>query len=91
MLPTTTTEDLIIDLAVRGRHALEAAAQRAGAPPRLTGPPEVLAQLVEVQAAELAEGLRAGDAAQALVDSLALMLAVGEDHVGPEGMRATSP
>lgn len=90
-MPTTSSEDtLIIERMVEGRHALEAACQAAGSP-RLAGPPELLAGLMLNGAAEVAEALRAGDAAQPIIDQLAYLLALAEDHVGAEAIRRARP
>lgn len=90
-LPATGAEEAILDRAIQGRHAIEAALQAADDSPRLAGSPDALAELVLTQAGEVADGLRAGDAAQATVDALALLLAVAEEQVGVEAVRHTAP
>lgn len=102
-MPTTSAEEAMIEAAIRGRQALEADAQgaddsssraagaRASALPRLPAEPELVAEQVLVYAQEVADALRAGDAAQPLVDNLAFLFAVGEAHVGAEAIRGTRP
>lgn len=90
-MPTTSAEDAILEAAVRGRHALEGGFLAAGESPRITDSSDVLARLVTAGAEDVADALRAGDAAQALVDALAFLLALGEDHVGAEAIRRARP